>query len=358
MTKERRLGRGLEALLGRIPTETAGTAVSDRPAEPRVADGPANLRIDAPHGATLAAFAGGALHPAAGGPPAPAHLRIAQPDTEAEPGQAGGEPERVDVSLIDSNPYQPRRDFNEAELQSLSESLTAHGLLQPIVVRRNGPRYQLIAGERRLRAAGLAGWSDVPVHVLDVDDRQVAELSIVENLQRQDLNALEKAACFQRYLDQYHCTQDELAGRLKLDRSTIANLIRLLELPEAVQGVLRSGKITQGHARALLPLGDEKQQVAFCRRIEAEQLSVRQTEALVQDTVQQEDGGPAPAGGAKPQAKRRTNPQLAALEQEFRSALGLKVSLQQTNNGRGKLVIFFQGHDEFEHLRQYLVNVE
>ncbi len=168
-------------------------------------------------------------------------------------------------------------------MQSLAESISTHGLLQPVVVRRVHERYQLVAGERRLRAAIQAGWVDVPVSVVEADDRQMAELAIVENLQRKDLNALEKAASFQKYLDQYGCTQEELAGRLKLDRSTIANLIRLLELPEPVQEAIRRGKITQGHARALLPLGDEREQIEFCRRIEREGMNVRQTETLVQE---------------------------------------------------------------------------
>ncbi|HET6884188.1 MAG TPA: ParB/RepB/Spo0J family partition protein, partial [Pirellulales bacterium] len=162
---------------------------------------------------------------------------------------------RISVYDIEANPYQPRREFDEAEIDQLSSSLQQHGLLQPILVRRVAERYQLIAGERRLRAAIKAGWSDVPVQVIEADDRKTAEIAIVENLQRKDLNALEKAASFHRYLQEYGCTQDELAGRLQLDRSTIANLIRLLELPEKVQQSLRSGEITSGHARALLPLG-------------------------------------------------------------------------------------------------------
>ena len=204
-------------------------------------------------------------------------------------------PARVNVRQIDSNPAQPRQEFDPDEMQSLAESISAHGLLQPVVVRRVHDRYQLVAGERRLRAAIQAGWVDVPVNVIEADDRQMAELAIVENLQRKDLNALEKAASFQKYLDQYGCTQEELAGRLKLDRSTIANLIRLLELPEAVQEAIRRGKITQGHARALLPLGDEREQIEFCRRIQREGLNVRQTEALVQETIDSADREPLAA---------------------------------------------------------------
>ena len=167
-----------------------------------------------------------------------------------------------------------------------------------MVVRPWEGGYQLIAGERRLRAARLAGWTEVPVTIVEADERQTAELAIVENLQRKDLNALEKAASFQRYLDEYGGTQEELAGRLKLDRSTIANLIRLLELPGAVQDALRRGKITPGHARALLPLGEEREQVSFCERIQKEGLNVRQTEALVQETIAAADGGPVGVVGS------------------------------------------------------------
>ena len=147
--------------------------------------------------------------------------------------------------------------------------------------------------------------------MIEADDRQVAELAIVENLQRKDLNPLEKAASFQKYLSQYGCTQEELAGRLKLDRSTIANLIRLLELPEAVQEAIRRGKISQGHARALLPLGEEDEQIQFCQRIQREGLNVRQTEVLVQETIDAADHeslgavetpGPMPAARRGPRA--------------------------------------------------------
>jgi len=348
VTKERRLGRGLEALLGRMPVgEAAGTAVAEPGVEhagdDMAAPGGFGPRIDPPHGPTLASFAGASLQGASTQPPESPH--------------------RLAIERIDSNPYQPRVEFDPAEINALAESLVAHGLLQPIVVRPAGERFQLIAGERRLRAATQAGWSDVPVQIIAADDREMAELAIVENLQRKDLNPLEKAASFHRYLEEYGCTQEELAGRLKIDRSTIANLIRLLELPSAVQQQLHQGKITQGHARALLPLGDDREQIAFCKRIQAEGLSVRQTEALVQQTIDAADGdaddeAPAAAGvdlpAGKANSRKRTSPQLAALEQEFRKALGLKVSLKQSQRGRGTLTIQFRDHEEFEQLREYL----
>jgi ParB family chromosome partitioning protein len=261
---------------------------------------------------------------------------------------------------IDPNRYQPRQDFDDAELDALAESIRQHGVIQPMVVRRVGERFELISGERRLRAAIKAGWTEVPCQIRDADDRQVAELAIVENVQRKDLNPLEKAASFQRYLEQYACTQEELAQRIQIDRSTIANLIRLLELPAEVQQQIRSGAIGQGHARALLPLGDEREQIEFCRRIVAEQLSVRAVEDLVADSIRAADE-PA-SGGVDPRrpdtiaAKRRRprSQHIAALEQELRHALGTKVEIRQGARGRGKLLVHFSSGDEFERLRQIL----
>ena len=292
MTKERRLGRGLEALLGQlparnetaVPAQQAGTpAATARRRDRRL---PAARRHRPPRraiggSAVLARWSARRAGPtlcAAAPSPSSGDRRSAQPSRPQLPARdapcvrhrCADAPARVNVRQIDSNPAQPRQDFDPKDMQSLAESISTHGLLQPVVVRQVHERYQLVAGERRLRAAIQAGWVDVPVNVVEADDRQMAELAIVENLQRKDLNPLEKAASFQKYLDQYGCTQEELAGRLKLDRSTIANLIRLLELPEPVQDAIRRGKITQGHARALLPLGDEREQIEFCRRIERE----------------------------------------------------------------------------------------
>jgi ParB family chromosome partitioning protein len=263
----------------------------------------------------------------------------------------------VALELIEHNPHQPRQDFDAEEIRRLAESLTTHGLLQPVVVRRVHDHYQLVAGERRLRAARQAGWIDVPVRVVEADDRQAAELAIIENLQRRDLNALEKAASFQRYLEQYGSTQEELAGRLAMDRSTIANFIRLLELPETVQDAIRKGAITQGHARALLPLGDEREQIEFCQRIQTEGLNVRQTEEMVQSILDSSERGPlgvVGGGGAKTRSRRAKSEHLSALEQEFRTALGVRVKITHNAKGRGKLVIPFASHEEFERLREHI----
>ncbi|MEK6246963.1 MAG: ParB/RepB/Spo0J family partition protein [Planctomycetales bacterium] len=302
MTQERRLGRGLEALLGTSPAE----------------------------------------------PPAP--------HSDEQAVKSDGSLVQVNVYQIDTNPYQPRTEFDEDEIEKLSSSLSDHGLLQPVVVRRDGERFQLISGERRWRAAIRTGWSEVPAIVREVGDRQVAEMTIVENLQRKDLGPLDKATSFQQYLNRFQCTQEELAKRLSVDRSTVANLIRLLELPATVQQSIRQGDISAGHGRALLPLGDETEQVQFAGRIKSEQLSVRATERLVGETIQAGDGNSLKlVGSGKSSSSGKTsNKHLAALEQEFRAALGTRVQLQQTSKGRGKITIHFNSHEEFERLRDQL----
>jgi ParB family chromosome partitioning protein len=263
----------------------------------------------------------------------------------------------LNCDAIKRNPYQPRQTFDDAEIADLADSIRTHGILQPLIVRRLGDGFELVAGERRLRAAQAADWRQVPVQIRDVDDRQMAELAIVENVQRKDLNAIEKAESFERYIDQYQCTQEELAARVHIDRSTVANLIRLLELPADVKRMVQEGEISQGHARALLPLGDEQEQLDFARRIKKEGLSVRATEQGVQDRISALDGDHLrivdEEGNSRPVGKPR-NEQIASLAQELGSALGTKVELTQTAKGRGRITIHFKNHDEFSRLRKLL----
>lgn len=317
MSKERRLGRGLEALLGSI-----GEPV------------PAGHAIHNP--APSAGNAGNTGSSA----PAPVDGMI-----------------RIAIGAVEPNPFQPRREFDHAEIESLAASLKMHGLIQPIAVRAVGDgRYQLIAGERRLRAAAHAGWEEVPAKVVEADDRLAAELAIVENLQRKDLNAVEKALSFRQYIERYGCTQEELAGRLQINRSTVANFIRLLELPNEVQRAVCEEKITYGHARALLPLGDEHEQVEFCRRIQSLGMSVRAVEDEVQDKVNlaeppivdHDDDAPI----AKPKVTRGKH--AASLEQQLRLALGTKVDIRQSAKSRGKIIIHFANTEEFDRLFNHL----
>jgi ParB family chromosome partitioning protein len=255
---------------------------------------------------------------------------------------------QIGVDQIDANPYQPRRQFNSQDIASLADSLRQHGMLQPILVRAVGTRYQLIAGERRLRASIEAQLHEVPARVLDLDDQRVFELAMVENLQREDLNAIDKASAFREYLSRYGGTQEELAGRLGLDRSTVSNLIRLLELPEAVLDAVRTNQISQGHARALLGLPDPESQLEACRKIVADHLSVRQTEALVSLGV------PTPARprlrkdaghvhGAKP-------PHLLDLELRLNQHLGTSVLIRPRNANRGQIIIDYRSREEFDRL--------
>jgi ParB family chromosome partitioning protein len=264
----------------------------------------------------------------------------------------------LDCSAIERNPYQPRQTFDEAEIADLADSIRTHGILQPLVVRKRGDgEFELIAGERRLRAALAADWKQVPVLIREVDDRQMAELAIVENVQRKDLNAIEKAESFQRYIETYRCTQEELAARVNIDRSTVANLIRLLELPSKVKQMVQEGGISSGHARALLPLGDEREQIEFANRIQRDGLSVRAIEQAVKEFIQSADGDGLRIVDANGNSRPVTTPrseQLASLEQELRTALGTKVDLSQTAKGRGKVTIHFGSHEEFARLRKVL----
>ena len=349
MSRERRLGRGLEALLGRAGLEpapaTQGTAALA--AQPTRAVPPAGLGSGA------------------------ARLILHAPD-EVEQAAAALPTNDVSPAVIDPNPWQPRTVVDDADLAELASSLREHGLVQPIVVRARGDRFQLIAGQRRLAAARRLGWEKVPVRVLDVDDRQMSEIAIVENLQRRDLDALEKAASFKQYLATWNCTQDELAKRLSVDRSTVANLIRLLELPASVQQKLRSGAISMGHARALLPLGDEAAQVRLADRVAAEGLSVRAVEAEIQEIIRRDEADdgvadddlpsiePATGGvGAAPKRKpgrpaTRRSSQVAAVESQLRQALGVKVVVHANGKGAGRIVIPFADLDEFQRLLDHI----
>jgi len=338
VSKDRRLGRGLAALLG-TPLD------SPNPVVPMPSVG--TLEVAGHAAPPQAAHEALALQPPADRP--------LEASVQADAAAATAESGLLILPLdeIEENPFQPRRDFSDSEIASLAASLQEHDLLQPVLVRRVGQRYQLISGERRLRAARHAGWKTIPARVRQADDRLVAELAIVENLQRKDLNPVEKALSFKRYLDEHGCTQDDLARRLKIDRSTIANLMRLLELPESILDGLRQGTLTAGHAKALLPLGEEDEQIALAQRIVEEGLSVRDVERIVAERVAELEGEPAPASrAARPRAPR--SQQIAALEQELRRALGAKVEIRANPRGRGKIVIHFQNHDEFDRLHQWL----
>ena len=259
----------------------------------------------------------------------------------------------LSVYEIDDNPFQPRREFSEAEISSLAESLKEHDILQPILVRMVNGRYQLISGERRLRAAIQANWQTIPARIRKADDRLVAELAIVENLQRKDLNPIEKAMSFRRYIDEHQCTQEDLARRLKIDRSTLANLMRLLELPRKIQEALNNSEISAGHARALLPLGEESTQIEFCEIIKRDGWSVRDTEREVSQRIAREDNPISASFAAN--SRRTKSRQIESIEQQMKMVLGTKVQIKQSAKGKGSIKIDFSNAEEFERLQNLLV---
>lgn len=288
------------------------------------------------------------------------------PDTPSNEPQADAEAAQtpaseISVELIERNPFQPRKDFDKDSLLELAESLMTHGVLQPLLVRPHNGGYQLIAGERRWLAAKEAGMETVPCRILELEDKNVCEVALVENLQRKDLSDLEKAKAFQEYLDRFGGTANDLAKQLGMNRSTVANFIRLLALPDAVKKALNSGRISNGHARALLSL-EERDQIELCKLIQRDSLSVRKTEEAVKkllgrdevppDTIpfepKQEETQPADNGG-------KSN-HIISLEGQLRECLGAKVEIKVTGKDTGKITVEFNNNAEFERLVKALRN--
>lgn len=251
------------------------------------------------------------------------------------------------VESISANPYQARTVWNEEDLAELAASVKANGVLQPILVRRFQGGYQLIAGERRFRAAQKAGLASVPALVRQVTDEQLFEWSLVENIHRRDLNAMERAKAYQRYLGAFSLTQVEAAERLGEDRSVIANYLRLLDLPEEIRQMLVDGRLTMGHARAILALPTDELRRKLANRALAGRLSVREVERLVRKHLDE-----------NPAAKPKTRPKpvhIADLEDKLCRHLGTRVSIETKKNGqRGRIAIEFDSLDEFDRITEAL----
>ena len=278
-------------------------------------------------------------------------------DGSSSNGQSSGiESLQLRVDEIQNNPFQPRREFNEEEIASLAESIKNHQQLQPILVRIVDGKYQLISGERRLRATIHAGLSTIRAEVREADDRLVAELAIIENLQRKDLSPIEKALSFKRYIQEHKCKQDDLARRLSIDRSTIANLMRLLELPQVILDLLSAGEVSAGHARALLPIGDEAIQVNIAKKIAEERWSVRATETHVAELLKKEEDTETgrKVVNVSRQKRRSITPEVEAMQQEMRHLFGTKIEIKCTARGKGRIIVHFADPDEFDRLREAL----
>jgi ParB family chromosome partitioning protein len=288
-----------------------------------------------------------------GGLAEPAILDESQASAEAPVGEFT----LIEESTISRNPFQPRKEFAEESLAEMVTSISQHGILQPLLVRVVDGAFQLIAGERRLLAARRAGLAKVPCRIIELDDKGVCEVAIIENVQRADLSDLEKAQAFQDYLDKFGGTIEELAAKLGKNRSTVSNCLRLLELPDFVKISLGSGKITAGHARALLPLDEEADQIAMCQRIDSEKLSVRQTEDEVRQKLQVADGGetiPFQNGEAKGKPPVRISRHVLEIQQQLREVLGAKVEIRLKAKDSGKLIVHFTSNDEFERIVGFL----
>ncbi len=254
------------------------------------------------------------------------------------------EPVELALDMVAPNPAQPRTDMNEDAIQELADSIRKVGLLQPIIVRPLGDGYQIIAGERRWRAAKVAGLERIPVRVLTTSEVESLELALIENLQREDLNAIEEAHGYRRLLAEHQMTQAELADKVSKSRSAITNALRLLDLPEEVQELVYAGKISAGHARAILTIGDEPGRLKLAQRVADEGLSVRETENLARLV----------AAGHATHAPRAVTPKSFKLvARKLRRMLGTNVRVRIARN-KGKIEIEFHGEDDLERIYRLL----
>lgn len=271
-----------------------------------------------------------------------------------ESAEASGALRELPVTAIRPNPFQPRRDFDPSGLNELAASIEASGLLQPIVVRSHGPEYQLIAGERRWRAVQQLGWKAVPAVVREVDDRSLLTLALIENLQRDDLSAIDEAVGYRRLVDEFGVAQAEIARLVGKSRPTIANSLRLLTLPADVQALVQGRQLSEGHARALLGLSDAREIVRIAHEVVTHGWSVRETEALVRGE------GPA-AATIKPQGRRGRPPARPAsmeqrrVEEALRKRLGTDVRVTAKRRGRGAVTIHYYSNDDLARLLELLL---
>jgi ParB family transcriptional regulator, chromosome partitioning protein len=266
---------------------------------------------------------------------------------------ASGARATLPVEQIHANPYQPRKLFDEDEIGHLSESIKNHGVLQPLVVRVVGEQYQLIAGERRLRAAQVAGLREVPVSIVNFDDQQVFEASLAENIQRSDLNAIEKAQGFKDYLDRYHVTQEQLAQRLGMDRTSVSNLVNLLNLPDEVQTAVRQNQITLGHAKILKGLSSSKRQVELCKEVVMKGLSVKALELIVKQQKAEAEAKEAETA-LRDIAPSYKTAHVQTIETELRQRFATRVEIKVKEKDKGQIVIGFDTNEEFERLVETL----
>ncbi|MGP1611932.1 MAG: ParB/RepB/Spo0J family partition protein [Catonella sp.] len=258
----------------------------------------------------------------------------------------------VEIPVVDIDPNlgQPRKSFDEDGLLELSESIKMHGVIQPLILTKRGKRYEIIAGERRWRASKLAGIKKVPAIIREYTDREIMEVSLIENIQRQDLNPIEEAEAFKNLIDEYKMKQDDLAERVSKSRSAITNALRLLKLDDKVKAMLAEGMITTGHARALLTLEDKSKQHMLAVKIFDEKLSVREIEKLVRQIMEE----------TKPKKEDKSSEKLIykQLEDSLKGILGSKVSIKGRQDGKGKIEIDYYSVDELDRITELLATIK
>lgn len=274
---------------------------------------------------------------------------IREPETPPPPSPPPvqvGAPREVDIDLIDPSPYQPRTRFRDQALEELAQSIRSTGVIQPVVLRPTGSRYQLIAGERRWRAAQRAGLHRVPAVLREVTDEQALEMTLVENLQREDLNPLEQASAFERLISKFQLTQEEVAVRTGKDRATIANSIRLLKLDPPILAMLEDGSITAGHGRALLSIEDTQRRLALARKAAAGSITVRQLERIASRRS---------SNRGEKSAELRTDPNTRAALEDLERELGTRVMLKpKTKRRPGQLIIEYYDGRQLEDIYERL----
>jgi len=253
------------------------------------------------------------------------------------------------INDIDPNTRQPRKTFDQERLEALAESIKEHGVVQPIIVKSEGSRYVIVAGERRWRAAKLAGLKTIPAIIKDMTSREVMEIALIENLQREDLNPIEEAEAYQRLIEEYSMTQEEVAKLVGKSRTAVANSVRLLSLSKEIKEMITDGRLTSGHARALITVSDEKKQLNLANQIIEKGLNVRDAEKLasMEDKKQKKNRKQKPAD--------RIAAEFKNLEDKLRSVYGTKVSLYD-GNGKGKIVIEYYSDEEFDRIIDLLLN--
>ena len=260
--------------------------------------------------------------------------------------------QKIKINLIEPNKSQPRKQFDEEALQELSDSIKKYGVLEPLIVTKKGDYYEIIAGERRWRAARMAGIKEVPVVIRDYTDKEIMEISLIENIQREDLNPIEEAEAYESLISEYNLKQEEVAERVSKSRSTITNSLRLLKLCEDVRQMVMYNMISTGHARALIPIEDPKLQYETAAIVYDQKLSVRETEAYVKAILEK-----------KPEKEEKQKPQkdlsvfYSDIENKLKSILGAKIAIKASNNDKGKIEINYYSQDELDRITEMLYSI-